>query len=88
MDNIITYTFKELITFIDNKVVVPEIQTDLSQSKIYSMVASYYRYIHHFYSRCLITIAHLITDDVDEYYLVDGQHRIEMIRILLFHNDY
>lgn len=79
------------INFVDfikilNKIKTPDMQTDLSQSKICEMRSSYYKNPHHFASRCLITIAHVMMNGSEEYFLADGQHRIEMIKVLVTEN--
>ena len=37
------------------------------------------KYNHHFLACSIITIAHLIVGDKEDYYLVDGQHRVQML---------
>jgi hypothetical protein len=82
---IITMTFIQLIKIL-SEIKTPEMQTDLSLSKISGMKESYYKYPHHFGSRALITIAHVNMNGLEEYFLVDGQHRVEMIKELVAHD--
>ena len=82
---IICMTFKELKEL--NKILkTPEFQTDLDENKVEEMIESYKSNTHHFSSRCLVTIAHNIIGDNEEYLVVDGQHRIEMAIKLLDQN--
>lgn len=69
---------KELIT-----IKYPPMQTDISKSKIDSLMASYINNSHHFLSRCIITVAIKKIGHIEEKYLVDGQHRVEMMKNLL-----
>lgn len=79
---VVCITFKELKEL--NKILkIPEFQTDLDENKVEEMIESYKKNQHHFSSRCLITIAHNIIGDKEEYLVVDGQHRIEMAINLL-----
>ena len=78
---IIKLTFKQLIDLKDEHVLIlPIIQTDLSGKIVDEMTASYKKYPHHLGSRCLITIAKIqeLKEDKPTYYLMDGQHRINM----------
>ena len=75
-------SFIEFICIMCN-IKTPDVQVDLSQSKVNNMTVSYNKYPHHFGSRSLITIAHVKMNHTDEYFLVDGQHRVAMIKELL-----
>ncbi len=79
---VICITFKELKE-LNTILKIPEFQTNLDEDKVDEMIESYKKNPHHFSSRCLITIAHNIIGDKEEYLVVDGQHRIEMAIKLL-----
>ena len=55
---------------------IPSFQTDLDENKVEQMVISYEANPHHFTSRSLITVAHIIVGTNEEYLLIDGQHRL------------
>jgi 5-methylcytosine-specific restriction endonuclease McrA len=60
----------------------PLFQTTLNADKVEDMKEKYSddnKYSHHFLTCCMITIAHLIVGDKEDYYLVDGQHRVQML---------
>ena len=64
----------------------PIIQTTLNDDKIKEMCELYNdesNFSHHFLACALITIARIIVGDKEDYYLVDGQHRINMALDLL-----
>ena len=61
----------------------PLFQTTLNSDKVEEMKARYSddnKYNHHFLACCVITIAHLIVGDKEDYYLLDGQHRVEALK--------
>lgn len=60
----------------------PMIQSTLSDDKVVEMSESYKDtnpYNYFFLSCNLITIAHMVVGDKEDYYLVDGQHRLQMV---------
>lgn len=60
----------------------PLFQTTLNADKVEEMKEKYSddnKYSHHFLTCSVITIAHLIVGDKEDYYLVDGQHRVQML---------
>lgn len=74
---IIIITSKEVNQLIKH----PLIQTTLNGDKVDEMIENYNDdnpYKHHFTSCSLITIAHQIVGDKQDYYLIDGQHRLQM----------
>ena len=73
----LTFTqFKQL----DDVIKIPYCQTDLKEEKIEELKESFNNNRHFFASRCLLTVAKLkIGQEEVEYYLVDGQHRKNMI---------
>lgn len=82
---IVALSTKELI--LHNELIkYPLIQTTLNDDKVEEMKEKYSddnMYKHHFLACCMITIAHLIVGDKEDYYLVDGQHRLNMAFDLL-----
>ena len=79
-------TFKELrnITNIDT----PIEQVDLNDDKINEMIDAYKNNKHYFLGKCLITISKTVIDDnVIKYYIIDGQHRMNMINKLSTENE-
>jgi len=79
---IICVTFKELKE-LQGVLIIPSFQTDLCENKVLEMVTSYEENPHHFCSRSLITIAHIIVGSNEEFLVIDGQHRLEMAYHLL-----
>jgi hypothetical protein len=79
-NNIYKCTFKELrnITNIDT----PVEQVNLDDDKINDMIKAYTTNKHYFLGKCLITISKTTIDENIQYYIMDGQHRIEMIKRL------
>lgn len=68
----------------------PTIQTTLDDDKITEMSKAYdesNQNSHFFLSCALITIARIVVGNQEDYYLVDGQHRINMALDLLEKND-
>ena len=64
----------------------PLIQTTLNGDKVEEMKECYNNtniYKHHFLACCMITIARLMVGEKEDYYLVDGQHRLNMAFDLL-----
>jgi hypothetical protein len=74
---IVKLTFRELKKLL-SEVEIPDLQSDLQEIKIIEMVESYKEYPHHIGSRCLLTISHVVIGAQEKYYLIDGQHRINM----------
>lgn len=84
--SLILMTAKELYSIYD-LIKHPTIQTTLNDDKIQEMKDIYNNnnlYKHHFLSCCLITIARIIIGDKQDYYLIDGQHRVNMAFELLY----
>ena len=81
-NNIYKCTFKELrnITNIDT----PVEQVNLDDDKINEMIKAYNTNKHYFLGKCLITISKTTIDNNTVYYIMDGQHRLEMIKRLPF----
>jgi hypothetical protein len=74
-------TFQEIYEF-SSILHLPEIQGDLNNDKIEDMINSY-KINHHFMaSKALLTIAKIQVADEIQYCLVDGQHRLDMIKQL------
>ena len=82
---VFSVTFNE-IKKIKDKLIIPNIQSDLNSDKVNEMVDSYKLNPHHFCSRSQITIGHIIVGTYEEYYVLDGQHRLEMAYILVDKN--
>lgn len=82
---VFSVTFNE-IKKIKDKLIIPNIQSDLNSDKVNEMVNSYKLNPHHFCSRSQITIGHIIVGTYEEYYVLDGQHRLEMAYILVDKN--
>jgi hypothetical protein len=77
---VIMITTSELKT-IHQLIKMPLIQTSLNGDKVEEMKKKFSDinpYHHHFLACCNITLAHLIVGEKEDYYLVDGQHRVEM----------
>ena len=78
---IIALSSKELKE-INHLIKHPLFQTTLNANKVEEMKEKYSddnKYSHHFLACSVITIAHLIVGDKEDYYLVDGQHRVQML---------
>jgi hypothetical protein len=60
----------------------PEFQADLDETKIQEMVDSFRTCRNHFISQMLLTIANVQIAGEEINYIMDGQHRMEMIKIL------
>ena len=76
--NIIKLSTKQFIEWFSS-IKKPLIQTFLNEDKVndlYTSLNDNYDKVHHSLSCRLITIAHIIIGDEEEYYLVDGQHRV------------
>lgn len=87
-NKIVPITFKELKIAILN-IKETDIQGALQETKIEEMITSYLKNPHHFIGHCLIIIAMIVVGDIIEFYLMDGQHRVQMcLKLLeLGHND-
>lgn len=72
-------TFQEIFEFADI-LHLPDIQGDLNQDKVDEMISSYKKNHHFMASKALITITKISIADQVQYGLVDGQHRLEMIK--------
>jgi hypothetical protein len=77
--NIYPCTFQEIYEF-SSILHLPEIQGDLNQDKIDEMIESYKNKHHYLASKALLTITKISIADKVQYCLVDGQHRLEMIK--------
>ena len=75
-----TLTFDEIYHIMNNKELeYPEEQCNIDEERVDEMYKCYKKNKKYFMSKCLVTIGVL-----DEYYfIIDGQHRLEMI-----HNNY
>jgi len=77
--NLYVCTFQEIFEF-SNALQLPEIQGDLNMDKVEEMCNSY-KLNHHFMaSKALLTIARIEIANQIDYCLLDGQHRLEMIK--------
>ncbi len=86
---IIMITSKELKE-ISSVIKHPIIQTTKNDDKVKEMCDLYNedsKYKHHFLSCCLISIARQVVGNNQDYYLVDGQHRIDMALDLFDKNE-
>ena len=84
--NIYVCTFKEIYEF-SPILHLPEIQGDLNQDKIDEMIESYKNKHHYLASKALLTITKISIADKVQYCLVDGQHRLEMIKQIFEENN-
>ena len=75
---VIQLTFKEL-NQLDSIIKTPYCQVDLKEDKIEELKESFNNNQHFFASRCLLTVVKIKIGQEIEYYLVDGQHRKNMI---------
>ena len=78
-------TFKQVSKLLDeNKLLTPPYQTDIDLDKVEQMVNSYISHPEYMIYKNKIVIA-VVTDNADDsnkLYILDGQHRLEMARIL------
>lgn len=72
-------TFQEIHEF-SGILQLPDIQGDLNNDKIDEMINSYKTNHHFMASKALLTIAKIQVADETQYCLVDGQHRLDMIK--------
>lgn len=79
------FTWKEL-NELKTYLTIPEIQGALNKDKIEQMKESYHKYPHYLSAKSLLVIAHTKVGDIENYYLVDGQHRLQMA-IELYNED-
>lgn len=81
---IIQMTFQEIADIEKNRekynLSNPPFQTALDENKVEQMIESYKTYPEHLLCKSIITIAVIEIGNEKEYYLMDGQHRFEMIR--------
>jgi hypothetical protein len=88
---IVSATFNEISELLNNKDINnlkdPPYQTDLDETRIEDMYESYKKNPNFFLSKLLLTFVIILNEGENklDYYLVDGQHRGEMIKKL--HND-
>ena len=79
-------TFGDICNMMENKesynLHVPIFQTDLNHDKVNEMVESFRKCPSHFLSQLLLTVACVTLFNDEKNYIMDGQHRIEMIKIL------
>lgn len=79
-------TFQSITDIMNNKdknnFKTPEFQADLDEDKIQEMVDSFRTCKSHFLSQLLLTIANIKIAGEEINYIMDGQHRMEMIKIL------
>jgi 5-methylcytosine-specific restriction endonuclease McrA len=79
-------TFRQIYELLKNKkennFETPTFQADLDEDKIDEMVQSYLEYPSHFVSQLLLTIANVKIGNDEINYIMDGQHRMEMIKKL------
>lgn len=79
-------TFQNITDIMNNKDLnnfeTPPFQADLDDDKIQEMVDAFRTCKSHFLSQLLLTIAHIKIAGEEKNYIMDGQHRMEMIKIL------
>lgn len=82
----VTVTFQEMSNIYDNKKKYnlndPPFQVSLDSDRVNEMVEAYSKNPEYFLSKMIITIAVVTIGSITEYYLMDGQHRICMIKII------
>jgi len=83
---IIKLTFTEF-RLLDNIIKIPYCQNDLKADKIEELIVSFNTNRHFFASRCLLTVAKIKIGHDVEYYLIDGQHRKNMILEMIDNSD-
>lgn len=80
----ILITFQEIADIQNNKkkykLLDPPFQVSLDENKVDEMMNTYITRPQFFLSKSIITIATVIVGNEKEFYLMDGQHRMEMIR--------
>jgi hypothetical protein len=84
-------TFKQVTKLLeDSSLLTPPYQTDIDQEKVEQMVESYLAHPEYLIYKNKIVIA-VVTDNSDDslkLYVLDGQHRLEMARILYEEHDF
>jgi len=79
--------FKSVIKILDNETFInPHVQNDLDEDKVREMVESYLKNPEYLVCKNKIIICTLLDTNIHELYLVDGQHRLAMAKIL--YNDH
>jgi hypothetical protein len=83
-------TFENLIQLVENDFIrIPDFQRDINHTKVESMIQSYNEDSECFnYITNPIQIIKLIDNDIENYYLIDGQHRYYMYKKLSQDNRY
>lgn len=85
---LVTVTFGETSKLIDDNILEdPLIQTSLDDDKVEEMIKTYIEHPSFFISKSIITIALCKKDKTTKYYLIDGQHRINMAKKLYDNKD-
>ena len=83
-------TFKQVNRLLEeNKLLSPPYQTDIDEDKVYQMVCSYLKHPEYLIYKNKIVIA-VVTDNSDntnKFYVLDGQHRLEMAKLLYEEHD-
>lgn len=79
-------TFQQLSDICNNrkkyKLLDPPFQIPIDENKIDEMVKAHLKNPHFLLSKIIITIAVVCVGNEKEYYLMDGQHRMNMIKII------
>lgn len=77
-------TFKEIADIVGNKnkykLLDPPFQIAQDQDKISEMIEAYNKNPQFILSKAVLTLADVMVDNITEIYLMDGQHRMEMIK--------
>lgn len=85
-------TFGEITKILNNKqtnrIMNPPFQIAINEDKIHEMIESYLSHPSFLLSKSIITIAIINIDNQNEYYIMDGQHRLEMANILYQEHHY
>lgn len=82
-------TFKNITNIAESKnseLKTPSEQIDIDKDKVAEIYNCYKNNSAFFLSKCVVTVGCLMHDNVNIYYLIDGQHRMKAIK-KLFKND-
>lgn len=83
---IVQTTFQTIANIMNNKkenlLETPIFQAPLDEDKVYGQLESYLKNKSYFLNKSLLTLANIKIGNEEVNYIVDGQHRMEMIKIL------